>query len=228
LKWQEDFQTTFRTLESMLLVDKLTITAEKTAQIIDVFIADIYNNFSLPENMTESLWKNITFLYTMNLYYVKLGTPEQKRFQNTPFFQEILDNFDNKLKNPSTSYKFKMFSAHDLTLGFLLAGFNLTSYECHEEIFLYNETKAYHCFGFPSFASNMLIELHRDEINERNEVMIRYNGEYVNLCEREKKSCDYEEFAMRMRNFMIEDFDIVCKNKSKQERINSRFKIIFE
>ena len=209
-------------------MDNLTITAEKTAQIYDVFMADIYNNFPLPENMTNSLWKNITFLCALNLYYVKLGSPIQKRFQNTPFFKEILDNFDNKIKNPSTSYKFKMFSAHDLTLGFLLTGFNLTSYECLEEIFLYNETKALHCYGFPTFASNMLIELHRDEINGKNEVMIRYNGEYTNLCGKEKISCDYEEFAMRMRNYMIEDFDNFCKNKGKPQQINSRFQVLLE
>ena len=202
------------------------MTLETAPRIYDVFQTDIYSNKRLPEGITEELWKNLTFITNMHLYYVKYGTLEQQRFHNTPFFDEIMNNFDDKINN-KTSFKFKMYSSHDMTLAFIMTGLNITSYQCIEDIFRNNETDSNNCFGYPEFASNMLIELHLSEIDDKYLVMVRYNGEYVKLCEKNTIICDYQEFKQRLKAFQIEDFAKTCKNRPKKSE-NDPFLMIYE
>ncbi len=42
-----------------------------------------------------------------------------------------------------------MFSAHDTTMGFLMASLNLTSYECLMELYYNGTTKATNCERYP-------------------------------------------------------------------------------
>jgi hypothetical protein len=42
---------------------------------------------------------------------------------------EIVDNFDMAL-NKSSDYLFYMYSAHDVTIGYVLVGLNLTTWGC--------------------------------------------------------------------------------------------------
>lgn len=230
--WRINLADTFKQIETLVNASAMTnnsVTIETASRVFDVFQADIYFNRNLPEGMTEELWKNLTFIANMNLYYVKLGSEIQKNFQATPFFEELLKDFSDKLKKESSStYKFKLYSAHDMTLAYLLTGLNLTSYECLEEIFLTNKTKALHCFSYPEFAANMLFELYQNEETLMGEVMIRYNGEYVNLCGREEKKCDFEEFQEKLNKLMLVDFFGVCKNHAKKDDRNNFFKIINE
>jgi hypothetical protein len=46
----------------------------------------------------------------------------------------------------------------------VLSGFNFTSYECMEEIFLTGKTSALNCEkDYPTYASNILMELYENE-----------------------------------------------------------------
>jgi len=228
-EWREDFKESFKALEVLVNnsgMTNITITMETASRLYDVFEADRYYNKRLPQNLTTELWNNLTFVSNMNLYYVKLGGSDQQKFQATPFFKEIIDSFDNKLSAAPNTIKFKMFSAHDMTLSYLLTGLNLTSYECLEEVFRTGETKEKHCFSYPEFASNMFIELEEDDLTGEKMVRVKYNGENVNLCERESFVCEYAEFKQRLEGFMIEDFKSVCKNRAKSE--NNIFTILQE
>ena len=221
-EWKDEFESTFHQLEVMVNssdMTNLTITIDTASRVYDVFEADRYFNQDLPENMTEELWKNLTFISDMHLYYVKLGERDQQMFQATPFFQEVIASFDDKLSPNPSNYKFKMFSAHDMTLAYILTGLNLTSYKCLEEVFRTGKTKEFHCFSYPIFASSMFFELERDDESGEVVVRVRYNGEEVSLCGRRDTACGYREFKERLMAFMVKDFKGICKNRAKPEEI---------
>ena len=62
----------------------------------------------------------------------------------------------------------------------MLAALNLTSSKCIFELFVYNKTTSLNCIkNFPEFASNLFIELHKnDTTNNTYYVKVRYNGNY--------------------------------------------------
>lgn len=219
--WANEFEGTFNEIEKIVNTSETMtcseITMETALRAYDVFYADMFFNKLLPEHLDEGLWRNLSFVADMHLFYLKFGTTLQQRLQCHSFFSEILEDFDEKINNNNaSSFKMKIFSAHDLTLGYLLTGLNLTSYQCIEEIFRNNHTNALNCFNYPTYASNMLIELYFNEEIQKPEVMIKYNGEYVNLCEKKQKTCDYDEFKARLQDFLLEDFMSVCKNRNKK------------
>lgn len=225
----EEFRSTFKEIEKIVnATEKMTkseINMETSLRAYDVFYCDMFYNKKLPENFTEALWRNLSFVADMHLFYGKTGTVQQQRFQCHTFFEEIIEDFDGKL-NDNLALKMKIFSAHDLTLAFLLTGLNLTSYSCLEEKFRKNQTSALNCFSYPSFAASLLIELYLDEKNQNPFVMIKYNGEYVNLCEKAKKTCEYSEFKARLKGFMLDDFMQFCKNKTRP--FPSLYKYLFD
>ena len=63
--------------------------------------------------------------------------------------------------------------------------------------------------GYPIFASDLLIELHRDA-NETY-VMALYDGVYMNLCETNSTRCPFEEFSRRLRDYSFGDFKSSCQ-----------------
>jgi hypothetical protein len=57
-------------------------------------MVDHFENYPLPEGISDALWKNLTFLYSANLYIGIYGTETQRRLANTPFFTEVTKYFD--------------------------------------------------------------------------------------------------------------------------------------
>lgn len=56
------------------------------------------------------------------------------------------------------------------------------------------------CAEVPPFASNIIFELHQnDSAPEKYYVKLRYNGDYYNLCQKNAKECDFEEFSARTK-----------------------------
>lgn len=113
---------------------------------------------------------------------------------NSFVFNFWIDHFDNVINGADNKLKYLMLSAHDSNLGYVLPGLNITNYRCIVDIFHNGKTEDLNCFPGPKFASNLLLELHQDEDTNEYYIMIDYNGEYVNLCEKKSTKCAYEEF----------------------------------
>jgi hypothetical protein len=56
------------------------------------------------------------------------------------------------------------------------------------------------CFFRPYFAANIILELYNTTTSNvpSYEVMIRYDGEYVYVCNSTSYSCDFYEFVSRL------------------------------
>lgn len=58
----------------------------------------------------------------------------------------------------------------------------------------------------------MVFELHQDDTTSKYFVKVRYNGDYMDLCQSKAKECDFDEFQSRVkRNFI--DFNSLCPTK---------------
>lgn len=196
---------------------------KKAAQIYDVFQNNIWAGNEIP-SLSKETWDALEFIYNQDLYFVLFGSEEQKRLVSTPFFEEIVNTFDDRLeadKKNSTSFKWKMFSAHDTTVGMISTGLNITSYECIDKLLAKKSSgidvlKDDECFLYPEYASNIIIELHDESGN--NVVKVRYNGKYVKICGKEERSCPYEEFKQRLNSFKIPNFKEQCLGEKQDER----------
>jgi len=76
----------------------------------------------------------------------------------------------------------------------------------------------------PAFASSIIFELHEEEDDNQEEremlnyVRIRYNGEYMHLCERNSTTCVYSEFRNRIVDGFPTNFAAECVNKNKLKK----------
>lgn len=211
-----EFQNnTIRTVaEKINISDYKNLDLETIAAINDVFQNDIYANKPLPKDMSEELWKNITFIYTFNRFYTYAGTLESQKFLNSNIFKEIVEQFNSKIEGKNGK-KWIMYSSHDSTLGFMYAGLNITGAQCILDLFRNNFTDAINCEGYPYFAANFLIELHSDDFN-KNEYFVKFrvNGKYINVCNKNEKKCELAEFKQRLSSYFINDFNEKCHSKT--------------
>ena len=81
-------------------------------------------------------------------------------------------------------------SCHDTDIAALYTDLNISSSQCVEELYRKGKTDALNCQTDVGFASNLVIELHSDD-GKGFYIMVRSNGKYVNLCEKQQTKCDY-------------------------------------
>lgn len=201
----------------------LNLSDEKIAQlniddasnIFDVFLDDIWSKRPIPANISQELWTNLTIIYNFVIYYSLGGIRDINKFYSTPFLREIIASFDTKLENVVAPLKWKIYSAHDWTVATFTTALNITDYACTRELITIGSTNALNCALYPDFATNMLIELHKDE-QGGNFIKIRYNGNYVNLCGNPKKECQYSEFRQRLSDYLV-DFETICARSTFHE-----------
>ena len=215
-KWNEEFKPTLQELGNLLNLTeekKKSITINDASDIFDVFMDDIWANKPIPQNISKELWNNLTLIYNLVIYYNLGGILDISRFYATPFFREIIETFDQKLRNPS-SLKWKMYSAHDWTIGAFTPALNITDYKCAEEVIRTGKSNALNCATYPDFATSLLLELHQEQ--SAYFIKIKYNGNYINLCERKEQKCIYSEFRHRLSDFLV-DFENICHNSTLTE-----------
>ena len=99
---------------------------------------------------------------------------------------------------------------------------NFTDYQCVIDRYFYSNTTALNCaVAGPAFASSIIFELYEDDSEEGEEgemlnyVRIRYNGEYMRLCEKDSTTCEYSEFRNRIVEGFPKNFAAECVNKNK-------------
>ena len=76
------------------------------------------------------------------------------------------------------------------------------------------------CENGPDFAASVIFELHSD--NQKDfYVKVRYNGKYVNLCQKKDTKCSYTDFKNRLKKVIMSDSDIdkLCGNKIPEEAL---------
>lgn len=211
----EEFENnTLATLRSLLNITN-TINLDVVTGVNDVFINDIFANKPLP-NLSEEFFRNMTYMYTMNLFYTYYGTWAQRKFITTPIFHDFLSHFQSKIQNTTTK-KWIMYSGHDSTLGYIYSGLNISNYECLLQLWRHNSTDHVNCEPYPAYASSLIIELHQNELKEF-VVKMKVNGIYINVCDRIGQECSWEEFSRRLEEFAVPNYEELCNNQILEKR----------
>ena len=179
--------------------------------IYDVFMVDKYAAKPLPTHISPLLKKNLELIYGVYKLYTHTGLKEAVQFYSTPFLNNLIQNFNNTLNGSNQKLKWIMYSIGYDSLAIFSAALNFTSYQCVEEIITTGNTSSLNCALKHDFAENLLLELH--EVKGKNIVKARFNGEYVYLCEKKEKNCDWDEFVDRIYNFTV-DYDSICQLSS--------------
>lgn len=181
-----------------------TLNFSSILNLYDTLLVDRYLGRTLPSDFTEEDFDNLKHL-TYWYSYFAISFNLSKAF-NTPILQRVLEDFDDRISHVSTkTLKWTAMSAHDTNLFALTSDLNISSSECIEELYRRGSTSALNCYPGPEFASSLLFELHSDNSVDFF-VKLRYNGEYVYLCEKVNTACSFEEWKQRVKQNIIIDY----------------------
>lgn len=220
-KINQDYHEVFVKAGKIMGIDNCDLN--KLFRVMDGFMTDIFENKNIPSIIDSDLWQKMKFLYNIYWHLNYFYSLESKRFSNTMLFDYILSNFDNKIKN-TTNFKNKKFivlGAHDINLIHLMIGLNLTSAECIYEQLHKNLSREVNCeFIYPSFASNILLELHKNDENSEYFVNIAVNGKYKNLCSDHSINCTYSDFYEKLSNYKLpsDEFNEACYQEKEHKK----------
>ncbi len=220
-KINQDYTETFSKLGKIMGIDKLNL--DKLFKIMDGFSSDIFANKNIPSEIDDHLWPKLKFLYSIYWHVNYFEKERNKRFANTLIFDYITTVLNHKITNSSiySKTKFIIFGGHDINLIHLMIGLNLTSSECIYENFLNSSdmTQFINCETFyPSFASNIIIELHKNESKLEYFIQISVNGVYKNLCMKHNIQCPYAEFQKRLTEYKLPNFEELCYSENETKK----------
>lgn len=218
LEFKELFEELHAVFEGSNEVSPWNIT--KVSRLATNIYADIYKNNPLPANLSESLWEKMKIVKELERQFVDVGSEYQRKFMGTPLFQEILKYFSEKIQNPEQELKYIMFSGHYLTLTPLMVGLNITNWECIFNRYKQVSDENLNCEnGYPSYASQLILELHSNE----NQYFLKviFNGNEMNVCEKNQKQCEFFEVKKRIEeNIIMKDFNEFCQITKFSENVS--------
>lgn len=220
-KINQDYHEVFVKVGKIMGIDNCDLN--KLFRVMDGFMTDIFENKNIPSIIDSDLWQKMKFLYNIYWHLNYFYSIESKRFSNTMLFNYILSNFDQKIKNGTDfqNKKFVILGAHDINLIHLMIGLNLTNAECIYSHFHQNLTKEVNCeLIYPSFASNILFELHKNDENHEYFVNIAVNGKYRNLCSENNINCTYKEFYQKLSDYKLpsDEFYEACYQEKEHKK----------
>lgn len=75
-----------------------------------------------------------------------------------------------------------------------MVGLGFSDYKCNLERFWQGSTETLNCNYRPYYAASIIVELYVDDESGKQEVAIKYDGTYQNLCGKKQKFCEYSTF----------------------------------
>lgn len=111
---------------------------------------------------------------------------------STNLFDRVGSLLNDKVNGKTPKLKWTAISAHDTFVATLSAALNITSWECILDTYRQDKLADDCEYDFPAFSSNILLELHNND--GQYSVMVKYNGNYKVICEKEEISCEFDEF----------------------------------
>jgi hypothetical protein len=192
-------------------LDSIKATFNLTQPLDIVNMSDLYDTLTVDRflgkqiPLSESDYGNLQHLQYFT-YLLKFGGKLQLAI-TTPKFQRMISAFDAKIGNSSGLLRWVFLSGHDTEIYPSLNVLNISSSSCIEELYRFNKTNALNCEPGPEYAATLQYELHNEAAGY--EVRLRYNGKYVNLCERKQTACPYPEFKKRIEADYV-DVQSIC------------------
>ena len=182
--------------------------------LYDSVEVDRYLGKPLPAQFTDADYNNLKHLAVWHdLFKFNFNIA---RAYNTYPIKRILQDFDGRISNLKTKpLKWTILSAHDYHINCFLNYLNISSASCIEELYRKKNTSALNCEPGPEYAANLIFQLQSD--NDKDfYVKIRYNGKYVNLCQKKSTICDYKDWKGRMQKIMLDNPNDICYGKTQK------------
>lgn len=201
---QEAFNQIFNdtiTNVNKLLSEELKLTSAMNVSTFgDVVLANLYDNRTLPGNLTDpQLVANVTHAFTWFIYHNWLAQPIQRQLASFNLVDAVLTELAN-YRAGNTYNKAAFYSGHDSNVLAVLAAFNVVNEDCivaNFESYLENNTLVYPNCYFPYFASDIAFEFYNDTNSPT--VEFYYNGVLIPLCNGQD-SCSYDDFVAFAKN----------------------------
>lgn len=183
-------------------------TFQTLSSLFDTLIVDKFLGRPLPSGYTEDDLKNLNHIFNWfnNVKY----SGNVSKVINSRKWEKIISEFDKRINNlTGYSLKWSFLSAHDTDVIPAKTDLNFSSFQCIEDLYRKGKTDALNCQPDVGFASSLIFELHSE--NDKDfYVMIRSQGKYMNLCEKQSTKCSYTEWKNRMKSYIINNVDEVC------------------
>lgn len=167
-----------------------TVTFQDVGRYYDNYETTLYlGRPTLPIFDQEPYARTYAYIYTMDLYINLFYTEMQRRTTSSGFFNQTIFNIKRAIR--SKDVQWVIYSAHDTTVGNMLAAMNMTNVECIFAAFtskndnLNSDT----CVAaYPGYTASIIFEVYEDTVTKRNTFKIRYMGVY-----RKIPFCGYQE-----------------------------------
>ena len=117
---------------------------------------------------------------------------------------QVIANFDAKIKTPGSVRKWTTISTFEGDLVSVKNNLNISNAACIEEQFRKGSSSALNCEGSSPFASSIIFELHSDD-GSNFYARVRNNGRYVNLCEKKETTCEWNTFKQYLKGGIVPD-----------------------
>lgn len=200
----------------------------KLDQILKIFFVYSYH-FGKDFNSLSKEAKNLIKKTKINNWYSDLFYNEKLvKIEGSSFLNNLLKIFNKAIKNQKflktdDNKKFTVFSAHDVNI--ILCMSNLLDKDYIKELINKSlEDDEIFNFLIPTFASNLIFELHKDN-NNKYYVKIYLNGKIIDKklndgIEGDKEGkISYEDFKNLIKNRIDNDYKkLKCSKNNKQEK----------
>lgn len=127
-------------------------------------------------------------MYILDLFINLFYSEKQIKTTSSGFFQATINNIKKAIVDKKTQWV--IYSAHDTTVGNMLAALNFTNTACIYEAYLKGDdiNKDTCIVNYPGYTASIIFEVYQDTLTNLSTFKIRYLGEY-----RKIPFCQYQE-----------------------------------
>lgn len=175
---------------------------ENLEDLADSLTSNVYMEYSLPEEFTQSMISDIEYLAYKVKSFINFEPDFNARLASTALMNSIFANLKQVLDKEITQ-KFFIYSAHDSTISFALAYLQLDFSQP------------------PPFASTIIWELYDNE--GKYYVNIKYNDILQKLKGCLEYNCTFDEYKLFISERSIENLEEVCEDWENLEDKGKEF-----
>ena len=233
----EDAKNTLNELgyTAALYTDQQEWNLEGIFQLTDQLISLQSYTGKLPENISESLFKELRLLSSLKTS-LDLNDPDHIRLFTDSVARNILYSLRQKISYPNMTSSFRLFVGNQRGTFAHMLLFNLTSVGC--QISALKGKPVSNCATSPDFASHFLYELLVDTKQDTDPnpspkeyyVRVLFNGKVVKFCN-SKEYCPFKEFSKLYEQIFFMDAEKkleLCGNPYDINKANTEMRQIIK
>jgi len=182
----------------------------------DTVLSDYYSGVAVPLGMNpnDPLWLDVTFCYGFFSDVLTYGNYKYTQLWSVPLFTELVKYLNNSISGVSP-LKGVFLSAHDGTLGLMLAALNMTTPTCMWNNYVNSGIVNNTACHYPLFSSSIKMELSKDSTGNYY-IQFYYDDQSLTIPGCPSPLCPYSTFLSVVNkaigDYTMTDFDNFCGN----------------